>query len=279
MIEYRQVSVKRILNPTSINLGDYVINPYMGCEYACLYCYVRSNKAVIRKSKPWGSYIEVRLNALQLLEKEILVKKPKQVLLGSTCECFQPAEEKHMLTRGILEILNRNGIYYTILTRSPYIRQYMQVLKGGYCKAVYFTVNNMPQEFKNNLEVMSPAMGERFEAINLLLENGINVVPYFSPIFPWVSDINGIFLKFPKAKTIEFETLNFRLGNIANIIEAVALCNEELKYSYTRLMEDSEFYNAFWQVLKEEIIKEATSCQKGYNIHIHKFGSYFENKY
>jgi DNA repair photolyase len=114
MLEFQEVKIKRILNPTAIDLGEYVINPFMGCEHACLYCYVRSNRLVSRKTKPWGEYVDIRINAPDLLEKEILSKKPKQVLLGSTTECFQPIERKYQLTKRVLEILNKYKIYYVI---------------------------------------------------------------------------------------------------------------------------------------------------------------------
>ncbi len=75
MVEYNRVKINRILNPTSIDLGEYVINPFMGCAHACLYCYVRSNRVISRKKKPWGEYVDIRINAPELLEKELKIKK------------------------------------------------------------------------------------------------------------------------------------------------------------------------------------------------------------
>ncbi|MBI4650883.1 radical SAM protein, partial [Candidatus Desantisbacteria bacterium] len=71
MFEINEVEIQRILNPTSINLGEYVINPYMGCEYSCLYCYVKSNRIMSKKGKAWGTFLDVRINAPLLLEKEL----------------------------------------------------------------------------------------------------------------------------------------------------------------------------------------------------------------
>ncbi|MBU1062350.1 MAG: hypothetical protein KJ952_06515, partial [Candidatus Omnitrophica bacterium] len=128
MPEFKTVKISRILNPTSIDLGEYVINPYMGCEFACLYCYVRFNKVISRKKDPWGTYVDIRVNAPKLLEKELLLKKPSSVLLGSTTECFQDIEKKYKITKQILEILNRYKVYFTILTRSTYLREYIGLL-------------------------------------------------------------------------------------------------------------------------------------------------------
>jgi len=46
----------------------------MGCEYACLYCYVRTNRVISKRSGAWGTYVDVRINAPRLLEKEILLE-------------------------------------------------------------------------------------------------------------------------------------------------------------------------------------------------------------
>lgn len=279
MLNVKAVKVTRILNPTSIDLGEYVINPYMGCEFACLYCYVRYNKVISRKQKPWGSYVDIRINAPKLLEKELLKKKPKDVLLGSTCECFQPAESKYRITRNILEVLNRYGIYYTILTRSPDITEYIRLLSKGFLRNIYFTINNMPKTLKNILEYKSPSFKQRTDAIKQLLDNGITVTPYFSPLLPGISDIEKCFYEFSFSRTIEFEGLNFRLGNIDQIIGSIGECFPSLKSDYLAMVKDKKFYDSVWRNTEDKIIKQAKKTKKRYNIYIHNFAGYFENQY
>jgi len=279
MIEYKEVKISRILNPTSIDLGEYVINPFMGCEYSCLYCYVRSNKVISRRPGEWGNYVDIRINAPELLEKEIASKKPKCVLLGSTTDCFQPIEKKYMITKSILEILNKHKVYYHILTRSPDIAEYAGILGQGFCKKIYFTINNIAPALKNKLEPKSPGFESRFKAINKMLDEGISVVPYFSPILPWLSDIKGIFGIFQKSDSVEFEGLNIRLKNIDDVMAGIISLYPALRPDYEKLLRDSRFYASFWAGVKKDIIREAIKAKKNYNIYIHDFGSYFNNKY
>lgn len=289
MLEFKEVKITRILNPTSIDLGEYVINPFLGCEFACLYCYVRCNRVISRKTKPWGEYVDIRVNAPYLLEKEIISKRPKSVLLGSTTECFQPVERKYQLTKRLLEILNQHKVYYTILTRSPDILNYLPLLKEGFCKRIYFTVNKFQPEFKRWLEPKSPNLLLRDKAVDTLLEEGLPVVPYFSPLFPGISDTKGVFLRFQKAKTIEFEGLNFRLNNLQAIIENISMIAPHLKEKYARMLNDRVFYLKTWKIIEAEIKKEAKKAGKGYNIYfhpapacrggVHGFGDYFKNTY
>ncbi len=290
MTEFKEVEITRILNPTSIDLGEYVINPFMGCEFACLYCYVRSNKVVgpgprtgrnvmSIRNKPWGEFVEIRINSPDLLEKEILIKRPKTVLLGSTTECFQPIERKYRIMGKALEILNKHKVYYVILTRSPLILDYLNLLKEGYCKKVYFTINKFSPEFKLKLEPKSPGFDMRDEAVNALLAQGISVVPYFSPVLPWVSDLNGVFLRFQQAECIEFECLNFRLANIDAIIKCIAEARPDLLARYENMLKDKTFYEGVWAEIKKDIENQAKEAKKRYNMHVHNFGDYFKNTY
>lgn len=279
MTEFSEVNITRILNPTSIDLGEYVINPFMGCEFSCLYCYVRSNRVISRKNKPWGEYVNIRINAPELLEKEIRLKKPKVVLLGSTTECFQPIEAKYQLTKRLLEVLNKYEVKYVILTRSPYIQEYLSLLKQGFCQKIYFTINQISSEFKLKLEPGSPGFDLRDKAVNILLDEGLQVIPYFSPLLPWISDIKNIFLKFEKAEVIEFECLNFSLQNIQEIINHIGLVNPTLKRDYEKMMTEQLFFMQTWQAVKKDIENQAATAKKKHHIYIHNFGGYFKNRY
>lgn len=279
MVEYREVKVTRILNPTSIDLGEFVINPYKGCELSCLYCYVRSNRVVAKEKRPWGSYVDVRINAPELLKKELLLKKPKCVLLGSTTECFQPVDERYQLTRKILEVLNEARVCYVILTRSPGICRYMPLLKSGFCKKIYFTINHMKPVLKNSLEPKSPEFEDRYNAIDELFEHGVPVVPYFSPLLPGISNYKGVFLRFPRTETIEFEGLNFNLSTINKITESVSLVYPELQNFYEKMLIDRIFYESVWRSIQKEVAQEAAAAKKNFHIYIHAFGDYFRNTY
>ena len=279
MTTYNEVKIARILNPTSIDLGEYVINPYKGCAFSCLYCYVRSNRTTSRETRGWGSYVDARINAPERLEKEIILRKPQCVLLGSTTECFQPIEKRLRLSQKVLEILNRHKISYTILTRSPLITDYIPLLKTGLCKKIYFTINTMPPDLKIQLEPKSPPFEQRFQAIDTLLKEGVSVVPYFSPVLPWISEFGDIFSRFQKASCIEFEGLNFSLINIKDVFKAIVSVYPKLESGYQRLLVDKKFYEETWEGIRKALVLEAIKAKKSYNIYIHRFGKYFENIY
>ncbi len=279
MITYSEIKTARVLNPTSIDLGEYVINPYKGCVFSCLYCYVRSNKASLRSPYPWGSYVQARVNTGEQLEKELLLKKPKCVLLGSTTECFQPAEKMYGLTRLVLEILNKHKVQYVILTRSPLIREYIPLLKNGLCKTVYFTVNNFSELLKDSLEKGSPSFEERYQAVLELLKYGIPVVAYVCPVLPGATDTFRLFKAFSGVKRIDFEGLNFNLKNIREIVYLIESVCPDLKEVYLNMLADSAFYEKIWQDVKSQILTQARKVGKDCHVFIHPFGQYFNNRY
>lgn len=278
-MDTREVKVKRILNPTSIDLGEYVINPFRGCEYACLYCYVRCNKVTERDKRQWGEYVDVRLNAPELLEKELSVRKPKRVLLGSTTECFQPSEANYRITYKILEILNSHKVRYNILTRSPLILDYISLLKNGLCESIYFTVNSYNNDLKNLLEPKSASFDARANTVVKLIEEKVPVIPYVSPLLPHITELEHIFAVFHKAEKIEFEGLNFNLGNIEAVLEAVGAAYPALGDIYRKMAVDVTYYDRAWESIKKDIMKYAIKSKKSTNAYIHKLYAYFNNKY
>ncbi|OOP55172.1 MAG: hypothetical protein AYP45_16350 [Candidatus Brocadia carolinensis] len=279
MLEINEVTINRILNPTSIDLGEYVINPYVGCEFACTYCYVRSNKTVTRRKMPWGSYVDIKVNAPDLLEKEILEKHPGTVLLGSTTECFQPVEKEFRLTWKMLEILNRHKVSYVILTRSPCIAEYIPLLNQGFCKRIYFTVNKVCNTFKQLIEPKSPPLDSRNDAIQKLLDAGISVIPYYSPVIPWVTDIRDAFSPFAKAERIEFEYLNFNLPHARDMVRHISLAKPALRIKFTGMWYEKGSYDHIWDTLDEAIARQAREANKKYKIYRHPYGEFFQNTY
>ncbi len=274
-VEYNEVQVERILTP-ACEPGEFVINPYLGCECNCMFCYIRSNQAVSRRKNPWGSYVDIRFNAAELLEKELQSVKPRQVILGSTTECFQPIEQVYRLTGRILSVLNKYHVPYIVLSRSPLICEYIPLLKKGYCRQIYFSVNRYDTALKARLEPISASFALRDKAVQTLLDEKLEVIPYFSPVFPWLSELEGVFERFPQAPRVEFEFFNCRLANILDMVRVISSVRPEVNEKYRRLFSDEEFFTATWKQIESDIASQAAAANKTYAIHSHQFGDYFK---
>jgi DNA repair photolyase len=89
----KEVQAKSILSVSKIR--DYVVNPYTGCQHACTYCYASFMKRFTGHKEPWGEFVDVKINAAELLEKEILKKKMGEVWVSGVCDPYQPLEAKY----------------------------------------------------------------------------------------------------------------------------------------------------------------------------------------
>jgi DNA repair photolyase len=101
--DYKGNSGKTILSVSKVY--DYVINPYRGCRHGCTYCYARFMKRFTGHKEPWGEFVDVKVNASQLLRKQLKKAKQGIVALSTVTDPYQPIERKYELTRRCLEAL------------------------------------------------------------------------------------------------------------------------------------------------------------------------------
>ncbi len=103
-MKIKKIQSKTILTKSNIPGVDYCINPYVGCSHGCVYCYASFMRRFTgHANEEWGKFIDIKINAPQVLEKE-MIKNPKKgiVLLGSVTDAYQPIERKYKLTRQVL---------------------------------------------------------------------------------------------------------------------------------------------------------------------------------
>ncbi len=188
-MEIREVRAKTIL--TASRITDYCINPYMGCGFGCAYCYAQ---LIIRKFHPnekWGSYVDVKINAPELLEKEITRSKKGVVMLSSVTDPYQPLEGKYELTRKCLEILLKHDFPVTILTKSPLVTRDISILKKFRGCTVGVTITTNDDKTKNIFEPFTPPFADRIEALKRLHESGLKTYAFIGPMLPMDSGIVG----------------------------------------------------------------------------------------
>lgn len=176
----REVEAKSIL--TKSQLTDYCINCYMGCSFGCTYCYAQ---LIIRKFHPgqaWGSYLDVKVNAPQLLEKEIARAKRGTVMLSSVTDPYQPLEGKYQLTKRCLEILLKHNFPVTVLTRSPLVTRDIELLKQFHDSSFGVSITTDDDSVKNLFEPLTPPFKTRIDTLRALHDAGLNTYAFIGPM-------------------------------------------------------------------------------------------------
>jgi len=185
----REINCKSLLNESK--LADYCINCYVGCEHGCRYCYADSiTKRFAKHKELWGEFVDAKINAPEVLRKEILNKKKGTVFLSSLTDPYLPLEKKYQLTRKCLEILLKHQFPIIIQTKSSLVLRDLDLIKQFKNREIGFTVTSLDDEIRKNFEPNSSSVQEKLDAIKVLKENGIKVYVFFGPILPYLSDKN-----------------------------------------------------------------------------------------
>ena len=207
------VRAKSILNRSAI--GDYCINPYIGCQHACVYCYADYYTRLRGYDKPWGSYIYVKMNALDLLLGEIAKKRRGVVYLSSLTDPYQRVEERYRLTRRILEVLMRNQWPVILQTKSPLVLRDLDIIKEFKRIEVGFTIITLDEDIRGMFEPHAPPTSARIEALKELREEGIKTFVFIGPILPGtkIDDLEDLVLTVKDySDVIYFDRLNLKPG-------------------------------------------------------------------
>ncbi len=181
-MEIREIWSKTILSPSKIY--PYTINPYVGCQHGCAYCYARYMKKFTGHTEPWGTFVDVKVNAPRLLRREVLKKEKAAVWISGVCDPYQPLEKKYKLTRQCLEILVSADWPVAIQTRSPLVFRDMDILKTARQIQVCFSIPTADDGMRQLFEPHAPSIQDRIRALGALHDQGIRTHAMIAPILP-----------------------------------------------------------------------------------------------
>ncbi len=178
----KEIEAKTILSKSQIY--DYALNAYVGCQHNCIYCYAKFMKRFTGHREPWGAFVDVKINAAELLAREVKKKRKGRVWISGVCDAYQPMEKKYMLTRRCLEILVDQGWPVTIQTKSPLVLRDMEVLKRSTEVEVGFTITTADEKVRRIFEPGAPPIEKRVEALGILHAEGIRTFVMIAPLLP-----------------------------------------------------------------------------------------------
>jgi len=178
----KEVYAKTILSKSKVS--DYTINSYIGCEHGCTYCYARFIKKFTSHNEPWGEFVDVKINAPTLLQREITRKRPGRVWISGMCDAYQPLEKKYELTRSCLEILLKQSWPVTVQTKSSLVSRDIELLKKFKDVEVGLTITTEDENLKKIFEPNSSPIRERIETAEKLHSAGVKTFVMIAPMLP-----------------------------------------------------------------------------------------------
>lgn len=177
------VQAKGILSPKN------GMNLYRGCQHGCIYCDSRSRCYHMDHA---FEDIEVKENAPELLEQALRRKRKRGMLsTGSMTDPYLPLERELGLTRKALELAERYGYGFTLITKSDLVLRDLDLLKAIQEKTkcvVQMTLTTLDEELCKKLEPGVCTTARRLEVLEILKREGIPTVVWLCPILPFLND-------------------------------------------------------------------------------------------
>jgi len=178
----REIQARSILVKSQV--FDYVVNPYVGCQHSCVYCYARFMRRFTGHEELWGEFVDVKINAPALLKHEIDKRQLGRVWVSGVCDPYQPLESKYGLTRKCLEILVEYGWPTTVQTKSPLVLRDLDLLKRGDKIEVGLSVTTADDQIRKLFEPGAPSIRERIKALEELHLAHIRTYGMIAPMLP-----------------------------------------------------------------------------------------------
>lgn len=202
-------------SPAQTGMEYWSLNPYVGCEFGCSYCYARyAHRYVVERAHAAGKLTDAELaeyrgaQGWEAFENRIFVKEsilaaleadlrkffraPGALVIGTATDPYQPAERRFRLTRAVLERLARcEGLSVGIITKSPLVardRDVLLRLQERNTLQVHLSLITVEPALVRVLEARSPMPHARLAALKKLTDAGVDAGLIVAPVLPGITD-------------------------------------------------------------------------------------------
>ncbi len=163
---------------------DFTLNPYAGCAFGCSYCYAAFFARDQQRVDSWGSWVEVKQNALRKLRGMRTPLAGKTIYMSSVTDPYQPIERRLRLVRELLPELSTRGARLVVQTRSPLVTRDIDLLRNFDAVRVNMTVTTDSEPVRKAFEPRCPSNGARLAAIAAVHAAGIETSITLTPLLP-----------------------------------------------------------------------------------------------
>jgi DNA repair photolyase len=224
----REIECKSILTKSGITGVDYAINPYVGCAHGCTYCYAVFMKRFTGHEEEWGTFVDIKVNAPEVLTKQLRRAKPGNISFGTVTDAYQPLEREYGITRACLEALLDHPLPVSILTKSALVLRDLDLIKKLKDVEVAFTITTLDEEVRRRFEPGASPIAARLEALRAISEAGIPTWAFCGPLLPGITDdetsLDALFGQLKRAGVgyVLVDSLNLRgavMGRLTRVLK------------------------------------------------------------
>jgi DNA repair photolyase len=134
--------------------------------------------------EPWGEFVDVKVNAVELLRHQLERAKKGTVWISSVCDPYQSLEAKYKLTRGCLEELLKKQFPINIQTKSALVIRDLDLFRKFTEIDVGFTIATVDERVAKLFEPQASPVKERIKALKAIHGAGIRTFAFIGPLLP-----------------------------------------------------------------------------------------------
>jgi DNA repair photolyase len=189
----REVRVESLLETASHGAERFFkLSPYAGCLIGCRYCYAQTPMSAVRRLEmlpeaPWGSYVDVRVNAAEVLAEELARLAPRPIkFCPILSDPYQAVESRYRVTRACLETIGAATKAWPtlLLTRSKLVTRDTDLLASLPAAWVGASIPSIDDATRLHFEPRAASIPERLEMLATLRAAGVRTFAVVQPLLP-----------------------------------------------------------------------------------------------
>lgn len=176
-----------ILIPCSLEMFNFHVDPYIGCEHHCQYCYALNNAET-----DWEKEIMIHEELIERLSQELSKLEPQTIYIGMDTDPYQPSERTSKQTRKILELLADRDFSVCILTKSGMVTRDIDLLVKMPGSSVGISIAFQDEQTRQLFEKNAPPNKERLGPLKELKNAGIETYSMICPVMPFITNVESL---------------------------------------------------------------------------------------
>jgi len=180
-------SKRKITQPCSLTDHEIQIDPYIGCEHHCSYCY-----ALNQAETDWDEEILIYPDFAAQLGEELAAIHPQSIYFGWYSDPYQPSEASYQQTRMALEVLAKRDFSVCILTKSSLVTRDVDLIAQMPGSSVGFSIAFQDEDARRLFEANAPSNEGRLEALKILKAAGVRTYTLICPVMPFITEVETL---------------------------------------------------------------------------------------
>jgi DNA repair photolyase len=136
----------------------------------------------------WGEFVDAKVNAPELLKKQLIRAKKGKVWISSVTDPYQPLEKKYGLTRKCLKELTKSQFPVIIQTKSDLVLRDLDLIQEFEDIEVGFTITTDDEGVARLFEPHASPVKQRLKVLETIHAQGIKTFAFLGPLLPGNSE-------------------------------------------------------------------------------------------